>query len=124
IDPLTKTLVFTDGLNFEQALDICEYFQGRIQVSFGIGTFLANDMGDYVNKDGEAYQPLSIVIKMVTCNGSPVAKISDEPEKAMCEDIFFLMNLKRRFEQPLDLNECRKMIDRLETEGQNYLIDA
>ncbi len=98
IDPMTKTLVFTDGLNFEQALDICEHFQGRVQVSFGIGTSLANDMGNYVNDQGEAYQPLSIVIKMVTCNGSPVAKISDEPEKAMCEDIFFLMNLKRRFE--------------------------
>ncbi len=124
IDPMTKTLVFTDGLNFEQALDICEHFQGRVQVSFGIGTSLANDMGSYVNDQGEAYQPLSIVIKMVTCNGSPVAKISDEPEKAMCEDIFFLMNLKRRFEQPLDLNECRKLIDRLESEGQNYLIDA
>ncbi|EJB8502035.1 nicotinate phosphoribosyltransferase [Vibrio parahaemolyticus] len=124
IDPMTKTLVFTDGLNFEQALDICEHFQGRVQVSFGIGTSLANDMGNYVNDKGEAYQPLSIVIKMVTCNGSPVAKISDEPEKAMCEDIFFLMNLKRRFEQPLDLNECRKLIDRLESEGQNYLIDA
>ncbi len=124
IDPMTKTLVFTDGLNFEQALDICEHFQGRVQVSFGIGTSLANDMGNYVNEQGEAYQPLSIVIKMVTCNGSPVAKISDEPEKAMCEDIFFLMNLKRRFEQPLDLNECRKLIDRLESEGQNYLIDA
>ncbi|HHI4968488.1 TPA: nicotinate phosphoribosyltransferase [Vibrio parahaemolyticus] len=124
IDPMRKTLVFTDGLNFEQALDICEHFQGRVQVSFGIGTSLANDMGNYVNDQGEAYQPLSIVIKMVTCNGSPVAKISDEPEKAMCEDIFFLMNLKRRFEQPLDLNECRKLIDRLESEGQNYLIDA
>ncbi|ELP2673815.1 nicotinate phosphoribosyltransferase [Vibrio parahaemolyticus] len=124
IDPMTKTLVFTDGLNFEQALDICEHFQGRVQVSFGIGTSLANDMGNYVNDQGEAYQPLSIVIKMVTCNGSPVAKISDEPEKAMCEDIFFLMNLKRRFEQPLDLNECRGLIDRLESEGQNYLIDA
>ncbi|EOV9408210.1 nicotinate phosphoribosyltransferase [Vibrio parahaemolyticus] len=124
IDPMTKTLVFTDGLNFEQALDICEHFQGRVQVSFGIGTSLANDMGNYVNDQGEAYQPLSIVIKMVTCNGSPVAKISDEPEKAMCEDIFFLMNLKRRFEQPLDLDECRKLIDRLESEGQNYLIDA
>ncbi|HCG7436541.1 nicotinate phosphoribosyltransferase [Vibrio parahaemolyticus] len=124
IDPMTKTLVFTDGLNFEQALDICEHFQGRVQVSFGIGTSLANDMGNYVNDQGETYQPLSIVIKMVTCNGSPVAKISDEPEKAMCEDIFFLMNLKRRFEQPLDLNECRKLIDRLESEGQNYLIDA
>nr|WP_319534651.1 nicotinate phosphoribosyltransferase [uncultured Vibrio sp.] len=124
IDPMTKTLVFTDGLNFEQALDICEYFQGRVQVSFGIGTFLANDMGDYVNDKGEAYKPLSMVIKMVTCNDSPVAKISDEPEKAMCEDIFFLMNLKRRFEQPLDLDECRDLIDRLENEGQNYLIDA
>ncbi|WP_243977599.1 nicotinate phosphoribosyltransferase [Vibrio natriegens] len=124
IDPMTKTLVFTDGLNFEQALDICEHFQGRVQVSFGIGTFLANDMGDYINDKGTAYKPLSMVIKMVSCNDSPVAKISDEPEKAMCEDIFFLMNLKRRFEQPLDLDECRDLIDRLENEGQNYLIDA
>ncbi|UYI48730.1 nicotinate phosphoribosyltransferase [Vibrio natriegens] len=124
IDPMTKTLVFTDGLNFEQALDICEHFQGRVQVSFGIGTFLANDMGDYINDNGTAYKPLSMVIKMVSCNDSPVAKISDEPEKAMCEDIFFLMNLKRRFEQPLDLDECRDLIDRLENEGQNYLIDA
>ncbi|MGR5237150.1 nicotinate phosphoribosyltransferase [Vibrio alfacsensis] len=124
IDPMTKTLVFTDGLNFEQALDICEHFQGRVQVSFGIGTSLANDMGDYANAQGIAYQPLSIVIKMVSCNGSPVAKISDEPEKAMCEDIFFLMNLKRRFDLPLDLDECRTLIDRLEKEGENYLIDA
>ncbi|MGI9896290.1 nicotinate phosphoribosyltransferase [Vibrio natriegens] len=124
IDPMTKTLVFTDGLNFEQALDICEHFQGRVQVSFGIGTFLANDMGEYINDKGTAYKPLSMVIKMVSCNDSPVAKISDEPEKAMCEDIFFLMNLKRRFEQPLDLDECRDLIDRLENEGQNYLIDA
>ncbi|MGR5068271.1 nicotinate phosphoribosyltransferase [Vibrio alfacsensis] len=124
INPMTKTLVFTDGLNFEQALDICEHFQGRIQVSFGIGTSLANDMGDYVNAQGTVYKPLSIVIKMVECNGSPVAKISDEPEKAMCEDIFFLMNLKRRFDLPLDLEECRALLDRLEKEGENYLIDA
>lgn len=124
IDPMTKTLVFTDGLNFDQALDICEHFQGRAQVSFGIGTSLANDMGDYVNAQGTLYKPLSIVIKMVECNGSPVAKISDEPEKAMCEDIFFLMNLKRRFDLPLDLEECRVLLDRLEKEGQNYLIDA
>ncbi|MGR5208233.1 nicotinate phosphoribosyltransferase [Vibrio alfacsensis] len=124
IDPMTKTLVFTDGLNFEQALDICEYFQDRVQVSFGIGTSLANDMGDYVNAQRIPYKPLSIVIKMVSCNGSPVAKISDEPEKAMCEDIFFLMNLKRRFDLSLDLDECRTLLDRLEKEGDNYLIDA
>jgi len=123
IDPMSKTLVFTDGLNFEQALDICEHFQQRVQVNFGIGTFLANDMGNYSNDNGKTYSPLSIVIKMVTCNGSPVAKISDEPEKAMCEDIFFLMNLKRRFKQDLDLDQCHKLIDRLQNEGQNYLIE-
>ncbi|MDF2152998.1 nicotinate phosphoribosyltransferase [Vibrio sp. CAU 1672] len=120
IDPMTKVLVFTDGLDFERALDICEYFQDRIQVSFGIGTFLANDMGRYANADGVTYQPLSIVIKMVACNGSPVAKISDEPEKAMCEDIFFLMNLKRRFNLPLDLDECRTQIDRLKKAGSRF----
>ena len=97
IDPMTKTLVFTDGLNFEQALDICEHFQDRVQVSFGIGTTLANDMGYYANQEGTLYKPLSIVIKMVSCNGSPVAKISDEPEKAMCEDADFLRQIQREF---------------------------
>lgn len=97
IDPLTKTLVFSDGLNFERALNIAEHFRGRIQVSFGIGTFLTNDLGDYRNAAGEAYRPLNIVMKMVECNGLPVAKISDEPGKSMCNDPVYLANLKARF---------------------------
>lgn len=105
IDPLSKTLIFTDGLDFSRALDICEYFAGRAQISFGIGTFLANDMGDWQNAQGERYQALSMVVKMAECNRSPVAKISDEPEKAMCEDIFFLLNLKQRFGLPLEMDE-------------------
>ncbi|MBE3667670.1 nicotinate phosphoribosyltransferase [Vibrio navarrensis] len=105
IDPLSKTLIFTDGLDFSRALDICEYFAGRAQISFGIGTFLANDMGDWQNAQGERYQPLSMVVKMAECNRSPVAKISDEPEKAMCEDIFFLLNLKQRFGLPLEMDD-------------------
>ncbi|EEX92045.1 nicotinate phosphoribosyltransferase [Vibrio orientalis CIP 102891 = ATCC 33934] len=96
IDPMSKVLIFTDGLNFARAIEICEYFAGRANISFGIGTFLANDMGGYVS-DGIEYQPLSIVVKMAECNGLPVAKISDEPEKAMCEDLLFLASLKQSF---------------------------
>jgi nicotinate phosphoribosyltransferase len=97
IDPMTKTLVFSDGLNFNRALDIAEHFQGRIQTSFGIGTFLSNDLGDYVTPGGDVYTPLNIVMKMVECNGMPVAKISDEPGKSMCDDPVYLANLKARF---------------------------
>lgn len=96
IDANSKLLIFTDGLNFERALDICDYFAGRAKVSFGIGTFLANDMGEWRDSNG-AYQPLSMVVKMAECNGAAVAKISDEPQKAMCEDEHFLAELKQSF---------------------------
>lgn len=96
IDPKSKVLIFTDGLNFERALDICDYFKDRANVSFGIGTFLANDMGDW-RDDQIPYQPLSMVVKLAECNGQAVAKISDEPEKAMCEDEVFLTELKQSF---------------------------
>lgn len=86
IDPRTKTLIFSDGLNFEKALEIFRHFRGRINVSFGIGTYLTNGVEDV--------KPLNIVMKMVSCNGAPVAKISDEPIKAVCEDPGFLAYLK------------------------------
>lgn len=86
IDPQTKTAIFSDNLNFEKALEIYEYFRNKIKVSFGIGTFLQNDVG---------IKPLSIVIKLVSVNGNPVAKISDAPEKIICEDPVFLNYLKK-----------------------------
>lgn len=97
IDPKTKTLVFSDSLDFDRALDIADHFQGRIQTSFGIGTFLTNDLGDFTRPDGEVYRPLNIVMKMVECDSMPVAKISDEPGKSMCNDPVYLANLKARF---------------------------
>lgn len=81
IDPLSKTLVFSDGLTFAKMIDLYREFHGRIKTSFGIGTKLTNDVGN---------PPLDIVIKMVAANGKPVAKISDEPGKSMCEDAEFL----------------------------------
>lgn len=85
IDPMTKTLLFSDGLDFDRAQSIYNHFKGRIKVSFGIGTYLSNDT--YVN-------PLNIVIKLQYVNGHPVAKISDTPGKAMCQDIGYLEYLK------------------------------
>ena len=90
INPLTKTLVFSDGLNLgNRALEILRHFRGRINVSFGIGTDLTNGV--------EGVKPLSIVMKMVTCEGQPVAKISDQPGKSQCESPEYLRYLKEVF---------------------------
>lgn len=84
VDPLTRTLVFSDGLNFPRMIELYRAFQGRTRVLFGIGTNLTNDVGNV---------PLDIVIKMVAAGGRPVAKISDEPGKSMCEDLAYLRQL-------------------------------
>lgn len=88
IDPLTKQIVFSDSLDFEKAAEIQREFQGDIRVSFGIGTFLTNDMG---------YRAPNTVIKMTMCNGQPVAKISDSPGKSMCKDEQYVSYLKKVF---------------------------
>ena len=77
IDPTTKTLLFSDGLDFDKAQAIYDHFHDRINVSFGIGTYITND----TNVD-----PLNIVIKLQYVNGHPVAKLSDVPGKTMCQD--------------------------------------
>ena len=88
IDPRTKTMVFSDSLNIPLAMRLFEYFRGRVRTSFGIGTNLTNDLG---------YEPLQIVIKMTRCNGQPVAKISDEPSKAMDYDPSYVAYLREVF---------------------------
>jgi nicotinate phosphoribosyltransferase len=94
VDSRTKTLVFSDALTFPLAMEIARRFQGRAQISFGIGTNLTNDLG---------LQPLQIVMKMVRCNGQPVAKVSDAPEKTMCDDPAYLAYLRHVFELPPEL---------------------
>lgn len=86
IDPKTKTLLFSDGLDFPKAQNIYDHFHDRINVSFGIGTYLSND----TNVD-----PLNIVIKLQYVNGHPVAKLSDTPGKAMCQNEDYLNYLKK-----------------------------
>lgn len=89
IDPMTKSLVFSDGLDIPLAFKLLDEFHNEINIVFGIGTNLTNDVG---------IEPLSIVIKMTRCNGQPVAKISDSPGKTVCEDEGYLTYLKTVFE--------------------------
>jgi nicotinate phosphoribosyltransferase len=91
VDPRTKTLIFSDGLTVPRTIELFQRFQGRCQLAFGVGTNLTNDLG---------YEPLQIVIKMLRCNGQPVAKLSDTPAKNMCEDAAYLAYLKQVFQIP------------------------
>ena len=91
VDPRTKAFVFSDGLTVPLAISLHQRFAGRVQTAFGIGTNFTNDLG---------YTPLNIVIKMVRCNGQPVAKLSDSPDKNMCDDERYLAYLRQVFEIP------------------------
>ncbi|KAB7765485.1 nicotinate phosphoribosyltransferase [Xanthomonas maliensis] len=91
IDPRSKVLVFSDGLNIDKVMRLYAHFHTRCRLAFGVGTSLTNDLGP---------TPLQIVIKMVRCNGQPVAKLSDSPGKSMCEDEGYLRYLRDVFGLP------------------------
>ena len=89
IDPGTKTLLFSDSLDFEKATQIYDHFKDKVQVAFGIGTFISND----------TYVPaLNIVMKTTKCNGMDVAKISDIAGKGMCKNPDYVDYLNRCIE--------------------------
>ena len=77
IDPATKTIIFSDGLNYEKVARIAAHCRNKIGMSFGIGTTLSNDAGP---------PAMNIVIKMTEAKPGdddwiPVIKLSDEPGK-------------------------------------------
>ena len=83
IDPTTKTIVFSNALDFNKYLDIHNYFNGRIRVSAGIGTNLTND---------NDFKPANIVMKLSKCrinsnqNWRKCIKISDDLGKHLGDD--------------------------------------
>lgn len=92
IDPLSKVLVFSDNLDLAKAVDLYRHFSARVNLSFGIGTRLTCDIPQV--------KPLNIVIKLVECNGKPVAKLSDSPGKTICHDKAFVRALREAFDLP------------------------
>lgn len=73
IDPLTKTIVFSDGLDVEKAIEIQKKLKDKIKVSFGIGTHFTNNFDDA--------KALNMVIKLKMCDGHDVVKLSDDRGK-------------------------------------------
>lgn len=92
IDPMSKTLVFSDSLDLQKSLLLYRHFHQRINLIFGIGTRLTCNIPQV--------KPLNIVIKLVECNGKPVAKLSDSPGKTICEDDEFVDQLRKAFDLP------------------------
>jgi nicotinate phosphoribosyltransferase len=91
VDPRSKVLVFSDGLDIPKVMQLYAHFRGRCQLAFGVGTNLTNDVGPV---------PLNIVIKLIRCNGQPVAKLSDSPGKNLCEDEAYVAYLRQVFQIP------------------------
>lgn len=85
IDPKTKTIVFSDGLNVDKAIKIKEFCGDRIKVSFGIGTHFSNDFKKASNPKSKS-KAMNMVIKLYEVEGIKVVKISDEPGKATGEE--------------------------------------
>ena len=92
IDPKTKRLVFSDGLDFDTAFSLYRHFADRTMPAFGIGTNLTNDTG---------ISAMNIVMKLMSCNGQSVAKLSDSAGKTLCTDDTFLAYLRQIFNHPV-----------------------
>lgn len=84
IDPTTKTIIFSDSLDFNKALELKNYCNNRIRCAFGIGTNLTNDCG---------HKPKNIVMKLVASrmtNNTPwrdCIKLSDVEGKHMGSEV-------------------------------------
>ena len=85
IDPKTKTLLFSDSLTLEKAQAIST--TSRV-VSTQVSVL------EHTSNDTHA-GALNIVIKLQYVNGHPVAKLSDDWGKAMCQDESYLEYLKQ-----------------------------
>ena len=72
IDPLTKTIVFSDNLTIDRIVALHDRFAGRIQLVYGWGTTLMNDLG---------VPALNIVMKTTHADGQPTVKLSDHAGK-------------------------------------------
>ena len=80
-DPRKKLIIFSDGLDVKEIVDLYTRFSHRALVSFGWGTLLTNDFRDL--SDGKNLSPFSLVCKVTTADGRATVKLSDNSEKVM-----------------------------------------
>ena len=80
-EPRDKLAIFSDGLDVETIERIHRHFAGRLRMGFGWGTLLTNDFRGLAPDGG--LDPISIVCKVISADGRPAVKLSDNPTKAM-----------------------------------------
>lgn len=80
IDPRTKQIVFSNGLDVDSAIELQKYAQDKCIPSFGIGTHFTNDF--------DGVSPMNIVIKLIAVKITEswpfycqTCKLSEEPGK-------------------------------------------
>ena len=84
-DPRTKLLIFSDGMDVDSIERVYSHFHGRVRLSFGWGTNLTNDFRGCDPDGAGGLEPISLVAKVVSANGRPAVKLSDNPAKATGE---------------------------------------
>ncbi|PZO73267.1 MAG: nicotinate phosphoribosyltransferase [Sphingomonas taxi] len=85
VDPKTKLLIFSDGMDIDTIEQTYRHFHGRVRMSFGWGTNLTNDFRGCDPDGAAALEPISLVCKVIAANGRPAVKLSDNPAKATGE---------------------------------------
>lgn len=81
VDPRNKLVLFSDALDVETIKTLHRHFMGRVRFAFGWGTMLTNDFRGLAQDT--LLDPFSIVCKVVTADGHPTVKLSDNPAKAL-----------------------------------------
>lgn len=81
-DARRKRLIASDGLDVDEILSLQEYFKGRIRFSAGWGTLLTNDFRGCHPRGERDLDPISLVCKVVSVDGRPAVKLSDNTHKA------------------------------------------
>jgi nicotinate phosphoribosyltransferase len=84
-DPRDKLLIFSDAMDVDSIEATYRHFAGRVRLSFGWGTNLTNDFRGCAPFEAPGLDPISLVCKVVSANGRPAVKLSDNPAKATGE---------------------------------------
>ncbi|MEZ0496484.1 nicotinate phosphoribosyltransferase [Sphingomonas sp. IW22] len=82
VDPRTRLLIFSDGMDVDTIEATYQHFHGRARMSFGWGTNLTNDFRGCDPVGGHGLEPISLVAKVTSANGRPAVKLSDNASKA------------------------------------------
>src|SRR5271168_2562988 len=83
-DPRDKLMVLSDAMDIESIENAVRALRGQINVSIGWGTNLTNDFSCCAPAGvGGELRSISLVCKVVSADGRPAVKLSDNPNKEL-----------------------------------------